>query len=113
MQNRRRPFNKKGYNLLSEEQNIVIYVNSGTNVKVGTINGIFPFQSTTMDKEGFFNDSYIEANTHYDLQITSKKQHDYDLGCRLWKDSTNYIAVFCNMKEPIIEDEDFEIYKTI
>ena len=103
---------KKGYNLLSEKQNIVIYVNSGTNVKVGTINGTFPFQSTTLDKEGFFDDSDIEANTYFDLQITSKKQHDYDLGCRLWKDSINYIAVFCNMKEPIIEDEEFEIYKT-
>jgi hypothetical protein len=112
LQNRSGHLIKKGYNLLSEEQNIVIYVNSGTNVKVGTINGIFPFQSTTMDKEGFFDDSDIEANTYFDLQITSKKQHDYDLGCRLWKDSINYIAVFCNMKEPIIEDEEFEIYQT-
>ena len=67
MQNRRWPLRKNGYNPLSQEQNITIDANLASSLNIGSINGIIPFLTNTKDNEGFFDDSDIEANTHFDL----------------------------------------------
>ena len=100
------------YNISSQQQNMTIDVHLTSDLKVGTIDGIIPFETNTKDEEGFFDDSDIETKTKFDLQIESKKNHTYNTNCRLWKDSRNSIVIFCDMKEALIEDDEFSLSTT-
>ena len=95
------------------EPSIIINVNIDTSFNVGTENGIFGLNTNTKDEENFFDDSDIEDNTNFELQIISKKSNTYNINCRLWKNYENYIVVFCGLTESLSEDEEFSINNNI
>ena len=88
---------------------IIIQANVNFECNVGSKNGIFVFHTSTNDKRDFFDDSDIEEKTHFDLQIKSENNNIYNIYCRLWRDWQNTIAIICDLKKELKEDEIFSI----
>ena len=98
--------------LIQEEKNITISFTASIEYFVGSENAIFGLTSNTKDELDFFDETDIEGNTHFDLNITGNYSNTYKTNCRLWKDAEKQIILFCELEGEFKTNEQFAINET-
>ena len=98
--------------LIQEEKNITISFTASSEYFVGSENAIFGLTSNTKDELDFFDETDIEGNTHFDLNIIGNYSNTYKTNCRLWKDAEKRIILFCELEGEFKTNEQFAIDET-
>ena len=99
---------------IEDNEEITIVVNKRGYYNVGSEEGKFGLETNTIDQNDFFNVADIEKNAKFNFNITNKENtNTYPLNCRLWKDNTKGISIFCEFQKQIINDESFIIKNNI
>ena len=88
---------------LPEEEIVEILVTDEENKEEIVIGekGIIYFITKYKDEQNIFKGNNIEDNTEFKTTITDQKSNNYDVTCRLWKPSDEFMRIFCDLDKNI------------
>ena len=69
------------------------------------LNGVIYFETSYNDTKNIFDSSDIENLTSFKTNIIDENENKYNVICRLWKPLNDNLRLFCDLQEPLVEEE--------